>query len=111
MQTNSTFLLTISPEEIVILLLDFSISIDPTLKLSYATIQALGPNVIFLRLSFFCSFLVKSSTKLVLDFIILIYSARLYLFLELSFNVSALSDEHNESFKLILESFYSNSEN
>ena len=109
MQTNSTFLLTISPEEIVILLLDFSISIDPTLKLSYATIQALGPNVIFLRLSFFCSFLVKSSIKFVLDFIILIYSARLYLLL--SFNVSALSDEHNESFKLILESFYSNSEN
>ena len=109
-QTNSTFLLAISPEEIVILLLDFSISID-TLKLSFAPIQALGPKVIFLKLFFYISFFGISSIKLLLDFMILICSARVYLFLELSPNVSALSDECNESFKLMLISFFSNSEN
>jgi hypothetical protein len=86
-------------------------SIDATLKLSYAAINARGPKVIFLKLSFFNSFLGKSSIKLQLDFMTLIYSARVYLFLELSFKVSSLSDEHNESFILMLESFFSNSEN
>jgi hypothetical protein len=70
--SNSAFLIAISPDEKVELLI---YSVTVFFKLSFNPIKARGPNATFLVTD---SYFISPASKFLIEFILWIYSARVY---------------------------------